>query len=364
MLSPKTKRQINRIIPFGVIWLIFGMVYLLIEKGLLGELDHYPSTGNPYDFGRNTFLYLLYIFASGLLFGVVEITLLKNLFARHSFGKKLLFKTLLYAIFMIVFLVKFAVINNSAELQTSIFDRQVWSNVWTFFVSYSFWSVEIYLAFGIVLSLFYAQVSENLGVEELHNFFTGKYHHPVEEERIFMFLDMRDSTTIAEKMGHVQFFDLLKAYYADLSEAVIDYAGEIYKYVGDEVIISWNLEKGLDKNNCLCCFFAMKKALADQSQKYESRFGVIPTFKAGIHLGKVTTGEIGVIKKEIFFTGDVLNTTARIQGLCNTYEVDLLISGQLKNRLHKEPEFQLKGLGESELRGREERVELFTVLSA
>ena len=55
MLSPKTKRNISRIIPFVVIWFIFSVVYTLLEKGLLGNLTYYPSTGNSYDFGRNIF---------------------------------------------------------------------------------------------------------------------------------------------------------------------------------------------------------------------------------------------------------------------------------------------------------------------
>jgi adenylate cyclase len=78
-------------------------------------------------------------------------------------------------------------------------------------------------------------------------------------------------------------------------------------------------------------------------------------------LGKVTTGEIGVIKKEITFSGDVLNTTARIQGLCNTYKVDLLTSEKLINALESNEAFKLKALGEAELRGRNEKINLFTI---
>ncbi|MGO4294318.1 adenylate/guanylate cyclase domain-containing protein [Chitinophaga sp. RAB17] len=94
---------------------------------------------------------------------------------------------------------------------------------------------------------------------------------------------------------------------------------------------------------------------------YKKEFGLLPVFKAGFHLGKVTTGGIGVIKKEIIFTGDVLNTTARIQGLCNTYEVDILISDKLIKKLNLPTEFQIKSLGKNELRGRDEKVELFTI---
>jgi len=125
--------------------------------------------------------------------------------------------------------------------------------------------------------------------------------------------------------------------------------------------VSWKLESGLKNKDCVQCFFAKKAALKKQTKKYNERFGLLPEFKAGFHFGKVTTGEIGVIKKEIIFTGDVLNTTARVQALCNTYKVDLLISGPLIKKLHLHSQFQISSLGENELRGRDEKIELFTI---
>src|SRR6202008_1955951 len=122
-------------------------------------------------------------------------------------------------------------------------------------------------------------------------------------------------------------------------------------------------KKGLKNNNCIECFFAMKAAIDDQGEKYHENFGLLPQFKAGFHCGKVTTGEIGAIKKEIIFTGDVLNTTARIQGLCNTYKADLLISASLLKALDLDSWFQVKSLGENVLRGKDEKMELFAVSS-
>jgi adenylate cyclase len=254
-------------------------------------------------------------------------------------------------------------IANSILLQAGVFNSQVWNNVWSFFLSYSFLSVEVYMAATIVVSQFYTEVSENLGHRVLNNFLTGKYHTPAEEERIFMFLDMKSSTTIAENLGHVKYFKMLREYYSDLSDPIVNYSGEIYQYVGDEIVVSWKLKNGLQNNNCVQCFFAMKAAIQKQSRKYMEKFGLLPEFKAGFHLGKVTTGEIGVIKKDIIFTGDVLNTTARIQGLCNEYNVDILISDDLIKKLNLGSQFQIKTLGKNELRGRDEKIELFTILS-
>jgi len=363
MLSPKTRRNISRIIPFGLIWLIFSLVYLLLEKGLLGDSPVYPSTGNPYDFMGLIILTPIIAMVSGLLIGTIEVLYLNQLFIQKSLSRKIAYKTLIYVASMIAFLVVNTLISNSLRLQTNVFDQRVLDNLWAFLTNFAFWSVELYIAAIVGVSLFYLEVADNRGQEVLNNFFTGKYHKPLEEERIFMFLDMKSSTTIAEKLGHVKYFEMLNQYYADLSDSVIQYSGEIYQYVGDEMIVSWKPKRGLTNNNCLKCFFAMKEALKKQSEKYKTKFGLNPTFKAGLHFGKVTTGEIGVIKKEIIFTGDVLNTTARIQGLCNTHKVDILISGDLKKRMDLDSEFQIEVLGESELRGRDEKVELFTVLS-
>ncbi|MBS1598843.1 MAG: adenylate/guanylate cyclase domain-containing protein [Bacteroidetes bacterium] len=364
MLSPKTKRNIRRIIPFGLIWFAFSVIYLLLERGIIGNLNYYPSTGNPYNFFTNISITAIGALVTGLLIGTIEILYFNKWFTRKSFIKKILYKSFIYFAIILSFLVVLTLIANSMELHSSFADPRVWKRVSLFFFNYAFWSVCVYIAATIVISQFYNEVSENIGQEVLNNFMLGKYHRPTEEERIYMFLDMKSSTTIAENLGHVKYFEMLREYYADMSDSIINYSGEIYQYVGDEIVVSWKLEKGLRDNHCIECFFAMKSAIQKQEKKYKEKFGVLPAFKAGFHFGKVTTGEIGVIKKEIIFTGDVLNTTARIQSLCNTHDVDLLVSGELAKKLDLHASFQLKFLGEAALRGRDEKVELFTIVTA
>jgi adenylate cyclase len=359
MLSPKTKRSILRIIPFGVIWLIFSIVFAQLQKGLLGHLTYYPATGNPYNFSRNILIIPISGLITGLLIGTMEVLYFNALFIQKSFIKKIIYKSIIYLVINILFLLITSLIINSL---TTGFDKRAWENIWTSFFTYSFWSIEIYIAAVIVISQFYTEVSESIGQGVLANFFTGKYHTPIEEERIYMFLDMKSSTTVAENLGHVKYFEMLREYYFDLSDPIVKYSGEIYQYVGDEIIVSWKPRSVAENNNCIQCFFAMKEAIRRQARKYNERFGLLPEFKAGFHFGKVTTGEIGAIKKDIIFTGDVLNTTARIQGLCNTYKVDILISGDLIKKLNLHSQFQIKNLGEVELRGREEKIELFTIL--
>ena len=246
-------------------------------------------------------------------------------------------------------------------MSTAISNKHFWQGMWAFFTDYSFLGILTYITSIILITQFYTEVSESMGTSLLSNFFLGKYYKPVEEERIFMFLDMKSSTQIAEKLGHVLYFRMLQQYFSDLTGPVIDYAGEIYQYAGDEMIISWTLEKGLKDNACIRCFFAMKESLLQNSAGYNEKYGTSPQFKAGLHYGKVTTGEIGVLKKEIIFTGDVLNATARIEGLCNQYDVDILVSGILAQQLNLSDYYTMESVGKSILRGKEGQFELFTL---
>lgn len=359
MLSSKFRRHLIKILPFGFIPFVFSIIYSLLEKGILGDHPYYPSTGNPYSF--NLIIPAIVSLILGLFIGIFEVFYLSKVFLKTSFAKKIVFKTTTYFLIIIVAILLISILSASYELKISPFDIKVWNNTVNFFSNFALWSIVFYFILGLICCLFYIEIVDNVGQYVLLNFFTGKYHQPLEEERVFMFLDMKSSTAIAEKLGHIKYFNLLKDYYSDLSDSIIEYAGEIYQYVGDEVVVTWKLKRNNINANSIHCFFAMQNSLIGKTEKYLSKYGIVPTFKAGIHLGKVTTGEIGKIKKDFVFTGDILNTTARIQGLCNKYNVKLLLSKKLVDTLNIKTIFNTVELGETELRGKDEKVTLYSI---
>ena len=91
------------------------------------------------------------------------------------------------------------------------------------------------------------------------------------------------------------------------------------------------------------------------------RYNLVPDFKAGLHYGKVSTGVIGTLKKEIIYTGDVLNTASRIEGQCNSYKVNILLSKDLIDKLPVVDIFTSRKLGEINLRGKLSTMTLYTV---
>lgn len=216
---------------------------------------------------------------------------------------------------------------------------------------------------GVLVSAtqFMLQVNDKFGSGVLWKFIIGKYYLPRQEERIFMFLDLKSSTTIAEKIGSKQFFEMIREIFQDITEPITDNLGEIYQYVGDEVIVSWPVDRGLRENNCLFCFFDIERKMAERQAHYQEKYGQTPTFKAGLHIGEATVGEIGVIKKDIVFSGDVLNTASRIQGECNRYDAGILVSSDLLERMPLDRSFEKIPMGEIHLRGKANKIALNTV---
>lgn len=346
---------------FALIWCTSAIVYSIIELGLLGDAKSYPTTGNVYSPKGSTLYGVGLSFIVGWLQGWIEVSWLRSKFQDSALWFKVLAKSVFYIVFIALFLVTLVLLANSLLLEVPIWDPQVFDNLWNFMSTFTFWSIMIYIGVTLSIAILFSEIIEYFGMTRLIDFILGRYHHPNQETRVFMFLDMKSSTTIAEQMGHEKYFRLIRKYYSDMTQPILDTEGDIYQYVGDEIVVSWLEKKGLENNNCVECFRQISESIEKQRETYLEQFGLIPEFKAGFHLGEVTTGEIGIIKKDIIYTGDVLNTTARIQAECNKYNVQMLLSKELCQKLT--PGAHLKGseIGELQLRGKQLPTKLYSL---
>lgn len=359
-LSPRARRNTLRIAPFGLIWFLVDLMFSVSNRAAAGASSGVPDPAIQLDLE-------IYLFASiavtavGCLVGAIELLYLDRRLGSLSLGKKLVAKTLFYMVLLAVVIVVTFPIAAAMEMNTGLADARVWERLSDFLISNDSLSTGVQLSASLVASLFYGEISEHLGPRVLTNLLTGRYHTPKEERRIFLFSDMKSSTRIAERLGHAQYFELLRAYYNALGDAIVDHGGEVYQHVGDEIVVSWPEKAGLRDDSCIRCVQRMKSDLRRESSRFERRFGLVPDFRAGMQSGAVTTGQIGALKKEIVFTGDILNQTARIQGQCKVHDVDVLVGDELKAGLGGVDGWAFRSLGEHALRGKVEPVELFAV---
>jgi adenylate cyclase len=207
-------------------------------------------------------------------------------------------------------------------------------------------------SFVVAITQLLMQVNNKFGQSDFWNIITGRYNRPKEERRIFMFLDLNSSTSIAERLGDETYHSFLKTFFADITTPIVENKGSIYQYVGDEVVVAWNYDDGKENMHCLRCFFDMKLHIQQKKESYLNNYGFIPTFKAGIHCGRVIAGEVGIIKRDITYSGDVLNTTSRILDKCGELQEELIASADLLSEISFTNDYVPRPLGAIKLRGK------------
>lgn len=226
---------------------------------------------------------------------------------------------------------------------------------------YYYWITLIYtFAMAMVIS-FINQMNKKFGPGVLIPLLLGKYRNPKEEQRIFMFMDLKSSTAHAEKLGHIKYSALIRDSFIDINKVLAKYRAEVYQYVGDEIVVSWPHSDDFDKMICVEFYFACEEQFNQRSEYYLEQYGIIPKFKAGLHQGIVTTVEVGDIKRDLAYHGDTINTTSRIQEKCNEYNSDILVSESFWEKVEIAKKFQQKFVGEVFLKGKETPVRLFSV---
>lgn len=269
---------------------------------------------------------------------------------KYSIGLIILSRTLIYSVVIVL--------------------SYILSNIIVFPVDTLLYDIRTYLApafiaavVSILTIMLFININRLLGQKAFIRLLVGLYHRPVTERRIFMFLDLASSTSLAEEMGDRAFHSFLNDFFFDATRPIVECKGEIYKYVGDEIIVTWTMKNGIRKGNCIECFFLIEEAVARSAGRYRERYGSVPRFAAGVHCGETVIGEMGDYKREVAFLGDAVNTTARIQAECRQRERRLIVSGDLKDELTAGgiAGHAFETLGAMVLRGKKREVELYSV---
>lgn len=211
-----------------------------------------------------------------------------------------------------------------------------------------------------LLSIILLEITDKYGPGMFWSMLTGEYHQPVIENRIFIFLDINESTSIAEQLGHEKYFRMLRRFFADITLPVLANDGTIYQYVGDEIVLTWpnTPENKIKSLKFIRNTYFMIERL---SKHYEKRFGKVPRFKCGVHSGEVTAGFIGVIKRDLIYSGDTINTAARIRSMCHELNEFFLLSEDFMNDFHSPHGYFIEEKGKIELKGRKEPTKVFSM---
>ncbi len=125
--------------------------------------------------------------------------------------------------------------------------------------------------------------------------------------------------------------------------------------------IIWPSKKGISDYNCINLFYAFEQRLKGKQKYYKKHYNAVPEFKAGLDEGKITVTEVGDIKREITYHGEVLHTAARLEKMCNNLQKRVLVTQNLISKLPATDRFDKKLMGEFQLRGKEQKEKVFGI---
>jgi len=217
---------------------------------------------------------------------------------------------------------------------------------------------------SLATTLFFVVVLQAAGLvgrRTFRNLMLGRYRHPRAERRFFLFVDVVGSTGIAERLGPLQAHRFLSAVFSATAEPIAACRGEIYQYVGDEIVVTWTEEEGRPQARPLHCFFLMEACLRELKAQFLAQFAAEPRLRAALHLGEVIAGEVGEVRRAIVYHGDVMNTASRLEQATRDAGVRFIASAAAVDALEKQPDLEYRDLGALALRGRKDPIRAWAI---
>jgi adenylate cyclase len=350
------KFRFKLILLIAVIWTTIDTLYILIRFQWLNISSRYYFF--EYNEGWAIVLREIIVFIMSFMIGYVLVFNFKRNSRNLPLWMNFIAKTALLVLltFMMNFLIHLSysifISGLSPTYALLDFNRDAFNTYWILEKLPSW-----FLIFFVTQLLI--EITEKYSPGIFLDIFFGKYVNPRIEKRIVMFIDLKDSTPIAEKLGHKDYFRFIRDFIYFISTALIEYGGRIYQYVGDEIVVSWpyNLR---NSKRCMDSLIEARKQLQRNSERFRRKYGIVPEFRVGIHAGEVTVGEIGVIKKDLAMSGDTMNTTARIRSACSELNQKFIVSKDFMEAIDLK-EWQAQSLGVIDLKGKANGVELFAL---
>jgi adenylate cyclase len=349
----------------GVKYVIKQIVFWILAYAFLAIISHLllKTAGSTLhaktNLAANLILALYLGFFNGIATGLADRFFERRLFYNKSLGIIFLGKMFIYLVVFIVLIsfVRYSIYPYLLERFFNDTSPGTFQRSWDYF----FYFLLIYnIVAGLLISLI-NQVNRKFGPGVLLSLLLGRYRTPKEEERIFLFMDMKASTSIAETLGHLKYSAFIRDSFMDINTLLSRYNAQVYQYVGDEIVLTWNARKQQHSLSSIAFFFACESRFQVRSRYYRKKYGQVPKFKAGLHMGPVTAVEVGDIRRDIAYHGDTLNTASRIQGVCNEFEKDFLSSMDFLKRSGASRYYSIESMGMVELKGKSQAMEIISI---
>jgi adenylate cyclase len=160
---------------------------------------------------------------------------------------------------------------------------------------------------------------------------------PVERELTVLFADVRDFTSISERLSPDALSELINAYLTAMSEVIRDgHHGTLDKYIGDAVMAFWGapVPNPNHAEHAVRAALAMQRAAAHLNAEFITKDWPQLHIGIGLNTGLMRVGDMGSkIRRAYTVMGDSVNLGARLEGLTKVYGAQILVGEQTRTML-------------------------------
>lgn len=184
-----------------------------------------------------------------------------------------------------------------------------------------------------------------------------------EREVTVLFSDIRDFTTLSEKLTPTQLVYLLNTLLDPLTEAILKNGGLLDKYIGDAIMSLFNapltIEDHADK--AVLSSIEMIRKMGEVNKKMENEGIPSVNIGIGIHTGIATVGNMGSkLRFDYTAIGDTVNLSSRLEGLTKIYHVNIIMSEATKKQLKRD--YLTRKIDIVKVKGKNEPVTIYQLM--
>jgi adenylate cyclase len=352
-----SKYRMKQVLAIAIVWTIIDTAVYLFKF----YRDRIDQASHPFDMHSSMVLLL----RSGLIFLICLVMAwlltnqLKHLVRNLPLWLSLITKSIILvgSAFLLNFLLHFTYI---WLIEKEPITTELGRSYYRIYQTSLFVSQMIRWLITFLVTILIIEVNEKYSPGVFLDILLGRYLNPKIEKRTVMFIDLVDSTAIAEQLGHKKYFRFIRDFIYFISVALLENDGQIYQYVGDEVVVSWVVKKQNANRKCLQALLDCKRVIQRNKNYFQRQYGIIPEFRAGIHTGEITIGEIGVIKKDLAMSGDIMNTAARLRSATSELNEKVIISKEFASQTNLK-NWEAVNLGLIDLKGKESAMEVYAL---
>ncbi len=180
----------------------------------------------------------------------------------------------------------------------------------------------------------------------------------VQQEMSILFSDIRDFTTLSEKMTPEDNFKFINAYLSRMEPLIVENYGFIDKYIGDAIMALFSGSA----DDAVKAGLAMLRRLTDYNTTRQRPERPPIKIGIGINTGSLMLGTVGGKNRmDSTVISDAVNLASRLESLTKIYGVSLLISHQTLARLQNPTEYSIRFIDQVKVKGKSKAVAVFEV---